>query len=107
MTTLSKATLACNVVLAASEHAEPFRLRALGYDPTHMTQMIFMSEVPPEEMATLLMDKWGMGSTMVGLVWLDKADAERWKNYVVSRKSFSLAGRMRFPPRTRLGTLSL
>jgi hypothetical protein len=50
-----------NIVLATSEHSEPYRLRKLGFGPEHFTRTIFVGEIPPSEMGKLLTGVWGMG----------------------------------------------
>jgi hypothetical protein len=64
LTLLSKESKRLNVLLAASEHAEPFRLAELGYSTAHMTKVVVASEVPPAEMRAMLVDKWRCGPAL-------------------------------------------
>ena len=53
-----------NVLLAASEHAEPFRLSELGFNTEHMTKVVVACEVPPADMRALLSSRWGCGPAL-------------------------------------------
>jgi hypothetical protein len=53
-----------NVILAASEYSEPYRLSALGFKSDHFTDTVLMPEVSPKEMRDLLERKWGMGTNL-------------------------------------------
>jgi hypothetical protein len=57
----TKERKAISVVLAGSEHSEPYRLAKLGFKPEHFTRAFFVSEVEPASMYELLVGKWGMG----------------------------------------------
>jgi hypothetical protein len=61
LTLLTKQTQQLNVVLAASENAEPFRLAQLGFKTEHMTKTVIACEVPPAEMLAMLRREWGCG----------------------------------------------
>lgn len=68
LTLLTKQDHAANVVLASSEHSEPFRLRTLGLDSLQLSFHVVMNEVPPEEMRSLL-GAWGCGAHLAtGLI---------------------------------------
>jgi len=60
----TKQSCRANVLLVTSEHAEPFRLKALGFNTTNLTQVMFAGEISPAGMRALLKDKWGMGSCL-------------------------------------------
>jgi len=94
LTQFTKQEQRMNVVLAASEHSEPFRLNELGCSSTHWTNTLIVGEVradvtywglvcvavpeaaptqsmmlpllqvPPADMRDLLMAKWGMGPNL-------------------------------------------
>ena len=53
-----------NVLVAASEHTEPFRLANLGFKTQHMTETVIACEVPPAEMYKLVTEKWGCGPAL-------------------------------------------
>ena len=53
-----------NVLLAASEHAEPFRLALLGFGTQHMTRTVVACEVPPAETRALLTREWRCGPAL-------------------------------------------
>ena len=84
-----------NVILAASEHSEPFRLNALGFKSDHWTFTLVVGEVgntkhgyqmanfsacrltlvgshelqiPPKAMRELLINTWGLGNHMADAV---------------------------------------
>ena len=60
-TRVTKQQLEANVVLATSEYWLPSRLRALGYNTGHISDVIVAEEVPPAIMKDLLVDTWGCG----------------------------------------------
>ena len=64
LTLVTKEERRMNVVLAASEHAEPFRLAAVGFQPEHMTKVVIACEVPPAEMRALLSGPWCCGPAL-------------------------------------------
>jgi hypothetical protein len=64
LTLLTKQTRQLNVLLAASEHAEPFRLAQLGFKTEHMTKLVVACEVPPAEMLDMLRRKWDCGPAL-------------------------------------------
>jgi len=81
LTLLSKESKRLNVLLAASEHAEPFRLAELGYSTAHMTKVVVASEVPPAEMRAMLVDKWRCGPALAeGLLAVYGGHVLRAKN---------------------------
>ena len=81
LTQLSKESKRLNVLLAASEHAEPFRLAELGYSTAHMTKVVVASEVPPAEMRAMLVDKWRCGPALAeGLLAVYGGHVLRTKN---------------------------
>jgi hypothetical protein len=81
LTQLSKESGRLNVLLAASEHAEPFRLAELGYSTAHMTKVVVASEVPPAEMRAMLVDKWRCGPALAeGLLAVYGGHVLRAKN---------------------------
>jgi hypothetical protein len=81
LTQLSKESKRLNVLLAASEHAEPYRLAALGYSTAHMTEVVVASEVPPAEMRAMLVDKWRCGPALAeGLLAVYGGHVLRTKN---------------------------
>jgi len=81
LTQLSKESKRLNVLLAASEHAEPFRLAELGYSTAHMTEVVVASEVPPAEMRAMLVDKWRCGPALAeGLLAVYGGHVLRAKN---------------------------
>ena len=77
LTRLTKQDQLANVILAASEHSEQFRLEALGFSTAHITRTVVADEVPPGEMRALL-TSWGCGPQLAtglmavygGHVWL-------------------------------------
>ena len=78
---LSKESKRLNVLLAASEHSEPFRLANLGYSTAHMTKVLVASEVPPADMRAMLADKWRCGPRLAeGLVAVYGGHVLRAKN---------------------------
>jgi hypothetical protein len=81
LTQLSKESKRLNVLLAASEHAEPFRLATLGYSTSHMTTVLVASEVPPADMRAMLVDKWRCGPRLAeGLLAVYGGHVLRAKN---------------------------
>lgn len=64
LTRLTKESRRMNVLLAASEHAEPFRLAQLGFKTRHITQTVVACEVPPSEMRVLLTQEWHCGPAL-------------------------------------------
>jgi len=69
LTQLTKQTRQLNVLLAASEHAEPFRLAQLGFNTVHLTMTVITCEVPPADMLAVLRREWGCGPELAaGLV---------------------------------------
>jgi len=81
LTLLSKESKRLNVLLAASEHAEPYRLAELGYSTAHMTKVVVASEVPPAEMRAMLVDKWRCGPALAeGMLALYGGHVLRAKN---------------------------
>ena len=64
LTLLTKEQRRMNVLLAASEHAEPFRLADLGFQTAHMSRTVVASEVPPAEMHALLTRHWRCGPSL-------------------------------------------
>ena len=61
LTQLTKECREMNVLLASSEHAEPFRLASLGFKTEDFTETVVACEVPPPDMRALLVDKWRCG----------------------------------------------
>jgi hypothetical protein len=61
LTLLTKQSQQLNVLLAASEHAEPFRLAQLGFKTEHLTKTVVACEVPPADMLAMLRREWGCG----------------------------------------------
>ena len=57
-----------NVLLASSEHSEPFRLRDIGFKSSHFSYSMLVSDVAPVEMRSLLRDKWGMEAHLMDAV---------------------------------------
>ncbi len=53
-----------NVLIAASEHTEPFRLASLGFKTQHMTETVIACEVPPAMMHKLVTETWGCGPAL-------------------------------------------
>jgi hypothetical protein len=81
LTLLSKESKRLNVLLASSDHAEPYRLAELGYSIAHMTEVLVASEVPPAEMRAMLVDKWRCGPALAeGLLALYGGHVLRVKN---------------------------
>ena len=81
LTQLSKESKRLNVLLAASEHAEPYRLAELGYSTAHMTEVVVASEVPPAEMRAMLVDNWRCGPALAeGLLAVYGGHVLRAKN---------------------------
>jgi hypothetical protein len=81
LTLLSKESKRLNVLLVASEHAEPFRLADLGYSTAHLTEVVCASEVPPAEMRAMLVDKWRCGPALAeGLLAVYGGHVLRAKN---------------------------
>jgi hypothetical protein len=64
LTQLSKEQRKMNVLIAASEHTEPFRLASLGFKTQHMTETVIACEVPPAEMYKLVTETWGCGPAL-------------------------------------------
>ena len=64
LTRLTKQESRMNVLLAASEHTEPFRLAALGFNTAHMSRTVVACEVPPAEMRVLLTHLWHCGPAL-------------------------------------------
>ena len=60
LTTLTKQKSRLNVVLASSEHAEPFRIADLGFNMESVA-VVVAGEVPPADMRALLTTQWGCG----------------------------------------------
>jgi hypothetical protein len=64
LTRLTKESRRMNVLLTASEHAEPFRLALLGFGTQHMTSTVVACEVPPAETHALLTREWRCGPAL-------------------------------------------
>jgi len=64
LTLLTKERREMNVLLAASEHAEPVRLASLGFKTEDLTETVVACEVPPPDMRALLVDKWRCGPAL-------------------------------------------
>ena len=70
-----------NVLLAASEHSEPYRLAQLGFKTGHITKTVVACEVPPAEMRRLLVEKWRCGPALAeGL--LSVYGGHVWRSYL-------------------------
>ena len=54
LTEYTKEKRRMNVILAASEYSEPYRLSALGFKSDHFTRTVLVPEIPPKEMRELL-----------------------------------------------------
>ena len=57
-----------NILLSASEQMEPFRRSALGFNSSHFSYTMLVSDVPPAAMRALLMKEWGMGQHLADAV---------------------------------------
>jgi len=74
-----------NVILAASEYSEPYRLSALGFKSDHFSDTVLIPEVSPKDMRELLEGKWGMGANLAtafmsvwgGHIWAAVKGVER------------------------------
>jgi len=64
LTEYTKQRRRMNVIFAASEYSEPYRLSALGFKSDHFSRTVLMPEVQPTEMRELLERKWGMGANL-------------------------------------------
>ena len=64
LTSLTKEEKRMSVLMTASEHLEPFRLREMGYKSDHWTETVLVPEVPPKAMRELLTGEWGMGTNL-------------------------------------------
>lgn len=70
LTRVSEQQKALRIVLATSEHALLFRLRALGYDTGHISKTFVVGEVPPGVMHELLTQAWGCGPNLARMMLL-------------------------------------
>ena len=66
-TKLTKQEKKMNVLLATSEHAEPHRLRQLGFNTSNFTENILAGEIPPKHILDLLI-RLGVGNNLA--TWL-------------------------------------
>jgi hypothetical protein len=64
LTEYTKQRRRMNVIFAASEYSEPYRLSALGFKNDHFSRTVLMPEVSPKDMRDLLERKWGMGPNL-------------------------------------------
>ena len=81
-----------NVLLAASEHSEPFRLAQLGFKTGHLTETVVACEVPPAEMRRLLVEKWRCGPALAEGI-LSVYGGHVWRSYLaLSRLERDKAG---------------
>ena len=62
-TKLTKQDKKMNVLLASSEHAEPHRLRQLGFNTSNFTEKILAGEIPPKHILDLLI-RLGVGNNL-------------------------------------------
>jgi hypothetical protein len=85
LTDYTKQRRRMNVILAASEYSEPYRLSKLGFKSDHFSDTVLMPEVSPKDMRELLEGKWGMGANVTtafmsvwgGHIWAAVKGVER------------------------------